>query len=86
MSRTILRLFLLYLRYSIRKGFSITPIDLITAVWYNYPDCMSWGEMDMIPSNPDDKTNLPKAEKHELSFYNKEELDKLFEVFKASKR
>ena len=41
--------------------------------------------MDMIPANPDDKTDFPKAEKHESSFYNKEELDKLFEVFKGDR-
>ena len=42
-------------------------------------------KMDIIPANPDDKTDLPKAEKHESSFYNKEELDKLFEVFKGDR-
>ena len=42
-------------------------------------------KMDMIPANPDDKTDLPKAEKHESSFYNKEELDTLFEVFKGDR-
>ena len=42
-------------------------------------------KMDMLPSNPDDKTDLPRAEKHESSFYNKDELDKLFEVFKGDR-
>ncbi len=42
-------------------------------------------KMDMLPANPDDRTELPKAEKHESCFYNKEELDRLFEVFKGDR-
>jgi integrase len=42
-------------------------------------------KMELIPSNPADKVELPKMEKYEATFYNKEELEKLFEVFKGDR-
>lgn len=39
-------------------------------------------KMDLLNSNPADKVELPKIEKYKATFYNKEELDKLFEAFK----
>lgn len=39
-------------------------------------------KMDFIETNPIDKIERPKAEKYVANFYNKDELAKLFEVFK----
>ena len=38
-------------------------------------------KLDLIPFNPTSRVDMPKSEKHEASFYNKEELDELFKVF-----
>ena len=38
--------------------------------------------MDMIPSNPADRVELPKKQKYIASYYGKEDLEKLFEVTK----
>ena len=42
-------------------------------------------KMDLLNSNPADKVELPKIEKFKANFYNKEELDKLFEAFKGDR-
>jgi len=38
-------------------------------------------KMDLIPSNPADKVDLPKVEKYRANFYTKKELDLLFDAF-----
>ena len=38
-------------------------------------------KLNLIPFNPTSRVDLPKSEKHEATFYNKEELNKLFKVF-----
>lgn len=40
---------------------------------------------DLIESNPADKTERPKCEKFTANFYNKDELARLFEVFKGDR-
>lgn len=40
---------------------------------------------ELIDSNPADKTDRPRIQKYQASFYNKDELDKLFEVFKGDR-
>lgn len=42
-------------------------------------------KMDMLASNPADKVELPKQKKFEANYYNKEELDKLFEAFEGDR-
>lgn len=42
-------------------------------------------KMDLLDRNVSDKVELPKIEKYEATFYNKEELDRLFEVFKGDR-
>ena len=42
-------------------------------------------KMDMLDSNPADKVELPKIEKFKANFYNKDELNKLLEVFKGDR-
>lgn len=42
-------------------------------------------KMDLIPSNVSDKTERPKIDKFEASFYTKDELQELFKVFKGDK-
>lgn len=39
-------------------------------------------KMDLIPSNPSEKTELPKMNKYVASFYNEKELEMLFKAFK----
>ena len=41
-------------------------------------------ELDLIPVNPADNIKLDKSEQYIASYYNKEELEKLFEVAKGS--
>lgn len=41
--------------------------------------------MDLIPTNVSDKTERPKIDKFEASFYTKDELQELFKVFKGDK-
>ena len=41
-------------------------------------------ELDLIPINPADNIKLDKSEQYIASYYNKEELEKLFEVAKGS--
>ena len=41
--------------------------------------------MEYIPVHPMDKLVVPRAERYEATFYNKDELSKLFEVFKDDK-
>ena len=38
-------------------------------------------KLDLIPFNPTSRVELPKNEKHEATFYSKDELDALFNVF-----
>ena len=38
-------------------------------------------KLDLIPFNSISRVDMPKSEKHEASFYNKEELNELFKVF-----
>ncbi|MCI7766658.1 MAG: site-specific integrase [Oscillospiraceae bacterium] len=40
---------------------------------------------ELLDSNPADKTDRPRIQKYQASFYNKDELDKLFEVFKGDR-
>lgn len=42
-------------------------------------------KVDLIPGNPTEKTELPRKEKFEGTFYTKEELEDLFEVFKGDR-
>ena len=42
-------------------------------------------KMEYISVHPMDKLVVPRAERHEASFYNKEELNTLFDVFKGDK-
>lgn len=39
-------------------------------------------KMEYISVHPMDKLNVPRADKHEATFYNEEELNHLFEIFK----
>lgn len=39
-------------------------------------------KMEYLAVHPMDKLNVPRADRHEATFYNQEELNKLFEVFK----
>lgn len=39
-------------------------------------------KLDLIPYNPTSRVELPKAEKHEATFYSKSELDELFKAFR----
>src|SRR5699024_158284 len=41
-------------------------------------------ELDLIPINPADNIKLDKSEQYIASYYNKEELEKLFDVAKGS--
>lgn len=40
---------------------------------------------ELIESNPADKTERPKCEKFTANFYNRDELAKLFEIFKGDR-
>lgn len=42
-------------------------------------------KMDLVPSNVSEKTERPKLDKFEASFYNKEELQDMFKAFKADR-
>ncbi len=42
-------------------------------------------KMEYIPAHPMDKLVVPRAERYEATFYNKDELSALFEVFKGDK-
>lgn len=42
-------------------------------------------KMDMLDVNVADKVELPKIQKFEANFYNKDELEQLFEVFKGDR-
>ena len=42
-------------------------------------------KMEMIPKHPMDKLVVPRADRHEATFYNADELNELFEVFKDDK-
>ena len=42
-------------------------------------------KMDMLGSNPTDKTELPKITKYSATFYSKEELEVLFKAFKGDR-
>ncbi len=42
-------------------------------------------KMERIEQHPMDKMVVPRAERHEAVFYNEEELNELFEVFKGHK-
>ena len=42
-------------------------------------------KMELIPKHPMDKLVVPRAERHEATFYNADELNELFEVFKGDK-
>ncbi len=39
-------------------------------------------KLDLVPYNPTSRVELPKAEKHEATFYSKSELDELFKAFR----
>lgn len=40
-------------------------------------------KMEMIPIHPMDKLTVPRADRHEVSFYNESELNELFKVFEG---
>lgn len=42
-------------------------------------------KMDLIPSNPSEKTELPKIVKYTASFYNEKELETLFKAFEGDR-
>ena len=42
-------------------------------------------KMELIQTNPSDKVERPKVEKFTANFYNKDELAKLFEIFKGDR-
>jgi len=42
-------------------------------------------KMELIPKHPMDKLVVPRADRHEATFYNADELNELFEVFKDDK-
>ncbi len=42
-------------------------------------------KMDLIPKHPMDKLAVPRADRHEATFYNADELNELFKVFKDDK-
>ena len=42
-------------------------------------------KVDLIPFNPTERVELPRKEKFESTFYTKEELEQLFEVFKGDR-
>ncbi len=42
-------------------------------------------KMELIPKHPMDKLIVPRADRHEATFYNSDELNELFEVFKGDK-
>ncbi|MDE6519181.1 MAG: phage integrase SAM-like domain-containing protein, partial [Ruminococcus sp.] len=42
-------------------------------------------KMELIPKHPMDKLVVPRADRHEATFYNSDELNELFEVFKGDK-
>lgn len=42
-------------------------------------------KMDLISSNPSEKTELPKLKKYTATFYNEEELEELFKAFKGDR-
>ncbi len=42
-------------------------------------------KMDILPSNVSEKTDRPKLDKFEATFYNKEELQQLFKLFEGDK-
>ena len=42
-------------------------------------------KMELIPKHPMDKLVVPRADRHEATFYNADELNELFEVFKGDK-
>lgn len=41
--------------------------------------------IDLISTNPSEKVDLPRVEKYEATFYNKDELKQLFKVFKGDR-
>jgi len=41
--------------------------------------------MELIPKHPMDKLAVPRADRHEATFYNADELNELFKVFKDDK-
>ena len=41
--------------------------------------------MELIPKHPMDKLVVPRADRHEATFYNSDELNELFELFKGDK-
>jgi len=42
-------------------------------------------KMGLLSGNPMEKLNIPRADRHEATFYNADELNTLFEVFKGDK-
>lgn len=42
-------------------------------------------KMELIPKHPMDKLIVPRADRHEATFYNSDELNELFEVFKGDR-
>lgn len=42
-------------------------------------------KIDLIPTNPADKVDLPRIEKYQATFYDKDELEELFKVFKGDR-
>ena len=42
-------------------------------------------KMELLPKQPMEKMNIPRADRHEATFYNADELNTLFEVFKGDR-
>ena len=42
-------------------------------------------KMELLPKHPMEKMNIPRADRHEATFYNADELNTLFEVFKGDR-
>ena len=74
--------------HSARSRSSLSAVIIISRKYYhaNIHKALRYAvKVDFLNVNVADKDDLPKMEKFEANFYSKEELDKLFELFKGDR-
>ena len=72
-----------FLNYKLNEG---CKGSTIRAYYLSLHSVFSYAvKMDLIPKHPMDKLTVPRAERHEATFYNANELTDLFKVFEGDK-
>ena len=72
-----------FLNYKMNQGLKGSSVKQYYLAIHS---AFAWAvKMDLIEQHPMDKMVVPRAERHEAVFYNEEELNELFEVFKGHK-